>query len=224
PAGDIVVVDTVPPPASTPQQNTQQQTTTTTTTTTQNPDGSTTETETTTKADGSTTVITTTTNPDGSSTTTTTTTPGAGSSTSSGGGGGSGNGNGNGSEGNEQVDICKSNPNIPACKETDAGDAASTDGLYEVDPARKTFGTILEGFAGKVTQLGWYQSVSGFFNVQVPSGSCGGMSGSVGFGGYSFEYDLDPIFCGSAAQTMYSILSIGVQLAATWIAFSIAFL
>jgi hypothetical protein len=43
PAGDIVVVDTVPPPASTPQQNTQQQTTTTTTTTTQNPDGSTTQ-------------------------------------------------------------------------------------------------------------------------------------------------------------------------------------
>lgn len=43
PAGDIVVVDTVPPPASTPQQSTQQQTTTTTTTTTQNPDGSTTQ-------------------------------------------------------------------------------------------------------------------------------------------------------------------------------------
>lgn len=41
PAGDIIVVDSVPPPASTPQQNTQQQTTTTTTTTTQNPDGST---------------------------------------------------------------------------------------------------------------------------------------------------------------------------------------
>ncbi|SLM41747.1 membrane hypothetical protein [Nitrospira sp. ND1] len=45
PAGDIVVVDSVPPPASTPQQNTQQQTTTTTTTTTQNPDGSTTKQE-----------------------------------------------------------------------------------------------------------------------------------------------------------------------------------
>ena len=41
PAGDIVVVDSVPPPASTPQQNTQQQTTTTT----QNPDGSTTKQE-----------------------------------------------------------------------------------------------------------------------------------------------------------------------------------
>ena len=45
PAGDIIVVDSVPPPASTPQQNTQQQTTTTTTTTTQNPDGSTTKQE-----------------------------------------------------------------------------------------------------------------------------------------------------------------------------------
>jgi hypothetical protein len=45
PAGDIIVVDSVPPPASTPQQNTQQQTTTTTTTTTQNPDGSTTKEE-----------------------------------------------------------------------------------------------------------------------------------------------------------------------------------
>lgn len=187
----------------------------------QNPDGSTTETETTTKADGSTTVVTTTTNPDGSTTQTTTTQPGAGS-TSSGSQQGAGNQNGNDSD--PKVDICTENPNIPACKDADSGEAASTDGLYEVNPERKTFGTILEGFAGKVTQLGWYQSVSGFFNVQVPSGSCGGMSGSAGFGGYSFEYDLDPIFCGSAAQTMYSILSIGVQLAATWIAFSIAFL
>lgn len=187
----------------------------------ENPDGSTTETETTTRADGSTTVVTTTTNPDGSTTTTTTVQPGAGS-TSSGSQQGSGNQNGNNPD--PKVDICTENPNIPACKDADSGDAASTDGLYEVGPDRKTFATILEGFAGKVTQLGWYQSVSGFFNVQVPSGSCGGMSGSVGFGGYSFDYDLDAIFCGSAAQTMYSILSIGVQLAATWIAFSIAFL
>ncbi|MGY1488698.1 hypothetical protein ACW4YW_04720 [Methylobacillus pratensis] len=206
--------------------HTPQETEKTEKTKTENPDGSTTETETTTRADGSSTTTTTTTNPDGSSTTTKTETPATGAPGAV--SGGSNNGNNNGSEGNDQdkkVDICAENPDIPACKEIDSGEAVDVDGLYESQYSEdKTFKVVMQTFGDRVQNLSWFKSITGFFEVTMPGGSCGGLSGSVGFGGYSFDYDLDAVFCGSAALSMYQVLSIGVQLAATWVAFSIAFL
>lgn len=185
---------------------------------TENPDGSTTETETTTRADGSSTTTTTTTNPDGSSTTTKTETPATGSS-------GAVSEQKEAADKEKKVDICAENPDIPACKEVDAGEAVDVEGLYESPNSEdKTFKVVMQTFTERVQNISWFKSIAGFFEVTMPGGSCGGMSGSVGFGGYSFDYDLDSVFCGPAAQTMYSVLSVGVQMAATWVAFSIAFL
>lgn len=178
-------------------------TTTTQTDNTTNPDGSTTKTTTTTNPDGSTTTTTTTTQPNGNSTTTTTTTPPPGE--------------------DQTDDFCKKNPDSPMCQEIESGSPAGTSDLYT--PESRTVGNVLSDFRGKIQNAPFYSGASNFFNISVPGGSCGGMNAQIAVGwGQSFNIDIDSVLCGSTAQLVYSVLGIGVMLAAAWVAFRIAIL
>lgn len=178
-------------------------TTTTQTDNTTNPDGSTTKTETTTNPDGSTTTTTTTTQPNGNSTTTTTTTPPPGE--------------------DQTDDFCKKNPDNPMCQEIESGSPAGTSDLYT--PESRTVGNVLSDFRAKVQNAPFYSGASNFFNISVPGGACGGMNAQIAVGwGQSFNIDIDSVLCGSTAQLVYSVLGIGVMLAAAWVAFRIAIL
>lgn len=178
-------------------------TTTTQTDNTTNPDGSTTKTTTTTNPDGSTTTTTTTTQPNGNSTTTTTTTPPPGE--------------------DQTDDFCKKNPDNPMCQEIESGSPAGTNDLYT--PESRTVGNVLSDFRAKVQNAPFYSGASNFFNISVPGGACGGMNAQIAVGwGQSFNIDIDSVLCGSTAQLVYSVLGIGIMLAAAWVAFRIAIL
>lgn len=184
-------------PAPTPS------TTTTDKTTTTNPDGSTTDTTTTSNPDGSTTTTTTTTQPNGNSTTTTTTTPSPND--------------------DPKKTFCEENPDSPICEEVESGAPAETGDLYT--PETRTVADVLNGFKAKVQGAPFYSGAVNFLSISAPGGSCGGMTASVSVGwGQSFAIDLDSVLCGSTAQLVYSVLGIGVMLAAAWVAFRIAIL
>ena len=63
-----------------------------------------------------------------------------------------------------------------------------------------------------------------YFGGSLPSGSCTGMSYQTTFMGRAFNFDASNVLCGSTAASIYTILGLGVMLAAGWVAFRIAIL
>lgn len=168
-----------------------------------NNDNSVTTTTTTINSDGSSTVTITTVYPNGDKDQTTTTTPPPGE--------------------DQTDDFCKKNPDSPMCQEIEAGSPAGTSDLYT--PESRTVGNVLSDFRGKIQNAPFYSGASNFFNISVPGGACGGMNAQIAVGwGQSFNIDIDSVLCGSTAQIVYSVLGIGVMLAAAWVAFRIAIL
>lgn len=109
------------------------------------------------------------------------------------------------------------------CQEIESGSPAGTSDLYT--PESRTVGNVLSDFRGKIQNAPFYSGASNFFNISVPGGSCGGMNAQIAVGwGQSFNIDIDSVLCGSTAQLVYSVLGIGVMLAAAWVAFRIAIL
>jgi hypothetical protein len=198
---------------------------TTTKNTVTNPDGSTTTTETTTKADGSTSTTVTNTASNGSSTTTTSSTAGTSDTPTT-------RTDGKTQAAKDTEDgvkegmkaFCEENPESKMCKQEESGEAANSDDLYSPEEEQPSFEETISDFGQNMQSVGWYSMATNFFDVSNPSGSCGGMNQTIEFGGQTFTFNLDEIFCGSAADTIYSILGIGMQLAASFAAFSIAFL
>jgi len=128
-------------------------------------------------------------------------------------------------------DFCQQNPSDKQCTgagddddpKTDPGTGASTSDLYT--KGTRTVGNVLGDFTTKVQNAPFYQAASNFFNVNVPAGACTDLSGSFNVGwGQSFTIDATPIFCGSTANIIYSVLSVGIMIAALWVAFKIAIL
>lgn len=120
---------------------------------------------------------------------------------------------------------CTSNPNSEQCadQKVQAGDPASVDNLYT--KGSRSVGQVFSDFGTKVRGAGFFQGASNFFSVSVPAGSCSDLSVSVDVGwGRTMQFDATPYFCGATAQAIYSILGIGVMMAALWVAFRIAIL
>lgn len=131
-----------------------------------------------------------------------------------------------GSSSNEISEFCSSNPTASMClPEPDLGSAASIDDLYTKDPNQKNFGDALDSFATKIKSTQLWSSATGFMSFSgLPSGSCGGLSTSVNLMGASIPIDLDSFFCSQSAETIYSVMYIGILIAFTWAAFAIAIL
>lgn len=132
-------------------------------------------------------------------------TPGSGGG---GGSGGSGPGDGDEDEGDD----------------VESGDATAPADLYTPADGEKTFDSIMADFSDRVQDAPFYSAVDNFFDVSIPGGGCGGLGGSVSFGGATFVADLDSTLCSGTAINMYALLGIAVIFAASWLAFRIAFL
>lgn len=204
--------------------NTESTDSTTTENTVSNPDGSTTTTTTTTNSDGSKSTSITVTAPDGSKTTTTTSQQGTTDNPAT------------RTDGKTQTakdvedgtkeglkGFCQENPDSPICKQVDSGEAVNTDGLYEGD-SQPSFEASLQKFKNDLDDAPFYSMATGFFSVSNPSGSCSGLDLTIEWGDTSFTFPLTDVFCSDIADTIYSILGIGMKLAASYIAFYIAFL
>lgn len=201
---------------------------------TTNADGSETTVTTTIKCDGTKTQTSKTTFPDGSSEEETEDqtpydplNPGTGSGA---GGGGTGTGTPDAATVGEGVDAgiesyCTTNPNSPICKETSSGEAASTSDLYQSKADGKTFEGVFDNFNNRIQAAPAISAATQFFDVSnLPAGSCAGLDTSFTIFGETFEVNLTDVFCSSFATELYSYLNLGVQLVATWLAFTIAFL
>lgn len=129
-------------------------------------------------------------------------------------------------------DFCAKNPNDKQCNsgtdsegeddEIKPGDPAKTDELYS--SGERTITDAFNEFTAKVKSAPFYEAASGFFKLNVPGGSCSGLSKTIDFMGKSVTVDLSDVFCGSESSVVYGVLSIGLLMAASWIAFRIAFL
>jgi len=94
--------------------------------------------------------------------------------------------------------------------------------LYE--RGSRTVSDIFGEFTAKVQSAPFFTGASNFFTVNVPGGSCGGMTQTFSVMGQNFVVDADSVFCGSGAMLMYSLLHIGIMIGALWAAFRIAIL
>lgn len=112
------------------------------------------------------------------------------------------------------------------CKQVSAGSAAGTNGIYTKDASGKTFASVINDFKNNMQAAPFYAAVTGFFSAtNIPSGSCTGLSGNVTFPlGHVVNVDMTNVLCGSSANYFYSLLSIGLLLVATFLAFKIAIL
>jgi len=127
--------------------------------------------------------------------------------------------------------FCQNNPKALACQAVDFnapnGAGASTSGLYTPDSSQagKTLSSVYNDFITQIKASPVMSGVSGFFNISVPAGSCGGMSISVPTGfGVSYFIDLDSVLCSSTTALIYQALYFGLMFGALWAAFKIAFL
>jgi hypothetical protein len=150
------------------------------------------------------------------------TTPGAGP------GGGGGTGPGSGGSGSCTGDDC---PDGEGDGDGDGdddddgggeGEGASTDELYT--KGDRTVAQVFADFSAKVQGAGFFAAAGNFFNTSIPGGGCPSLSASYSILGAQWDIDMTSVFCGAAAQVAYSVLSVGIMLAAVWVAFSIAFL
>jgi len=127
-------------------------------------------------------------------------------------------------------DFCAQNPGNSQCQATQddeedeitAGDGAEVDDLYT--KGERTVGQVFSEFGTKVRNAGFFTGAANFFTVSVPSGACTDLSGTFDYGLGQMTVDMTPVFCGSMANSMYGVLSIGVMIAALWVAFRIALL
>ena len=184
---------------------------------------------------------TTTTNGDGSTSTTTTGTTSSTTctgdncttttTTTTNGGSGAGGTTTTSTATQSKADFCTENPNDSQCKavtpdeeedEITAGDGAGVDDLYT--KGDRTVGQVFSEFGTKVRNAGFFTGAANFFTVSVPSGACTDLSGTFDYGLGQMTVDMTPVFCGSMANSMYGVLSIGVMIAALWVAFRIALL
>ena len=132
-------------------------------------------------------------------------------------------GNGTGSDtGDEPSDFCTNNPTSPMCKEVEAGTAAETGELYS--ESSDTVGGVMDAFRSQVASSPIYTAATQYFSGSIPTGSCSGLEVTVPVFTSSYHYDAGTVLCGSVATSIYSILGIGVMLAAGWVAFRIAIL
>ncbi|MBK7955714.1 MAG: hypothetical protein IPK02_18200 [Candidatus Accumulibacter sp.] len=122
----------------------------------------------------------------------------------------------------DKSDFCDRMPNSPLCKETEAGTPASDAGLYT--KKAETVAEVLGNFRATVTGSAFYTAASGFFGGSIPSGSCTGLNVNVSVMGHTWALDAEPVLCGSTATSIYTILGLGVMLAASWVGFRIAIL
>lgn len=121
--------------------------------------------------------------------------------------------------------FCADNPTSPLCKkaeEIDPGSAASVSGLYT--KGSRTVADVLGDFKSKAQGAAFYGAAVNYFGGSLPSGSCTGMSYQTTFMGRAFNFDASNVLCGSTAASIYTILGLGVMLAAGWVAFRIAIL
>lgn len=215
----------------------------TTTQTQTNPDGSQTETTTTTYPDGSQKVVVKTTQPSGQSSTETTEIGSDGKPIVTGGLGSSGSPNGSqdalkqgvkegAKEGIKEglTDYCTDNPTAAMCnnEEITPGTAASISGLYDKQSGDKTFQSVLTGFKTSIQSQPFYSAATSVLSISVPAGACTGFSASVPVSimgvSKTFTIDMTEAFCGSTASLVYTLLGIGIMIAAVWVAIRIAFL
>lgn len=104
------------------------------------------------------------------------------------------------------------------------GNLPATAAPFYTPQAKRTFAASFDDFRGAVSKSDFYQGAIGFFQVSVPGGSCTGMNANIDVQGQSYTFDLDSIFCSSAAQTIYGIMAIAVMIGATYAAYRIAIL
>lgn len=119
--------------------------------------------------------------------------------------------------------FCDKNPTSDKCQKTEPGTPATVTGLYTKDA--KTVESVVNSFKATVQGAGFYNAASNYFSASMPSGSCSGLSANIQPPlGAAWHIDLGDYLCGSTAATLYSLLGIGVMLAAGWVAFRIAIL
>lgn len=123
----------------------------------------------------------------------------------------------------EEGSFCDKNPTSDKCQQSEPGTPAPVTGLYTKDA--KTVASVVDAFKATIQGAGFYNAAAGYFSASMPSGSCTGMSANIQPPlGASWHIDLGDYLCGSTAATLYSLLGIGVMLAAGWVAFRIAIL
>lgn len=119
--------------------------------------------------------------------------------------------------------FCDKNPTSDKCQKTEPGTPAPVTGLYTKDS--KTVASVIDTFKSTVQGAAFYTAAAGYFSASIPSGSCSGLSVNVSPPlGSTWHLDLGDYLCGSFASTLYSLLGIGVMLAAGWVAFRVAIL
>lgn len=86
----------------------------------------------------------------------------------------------------------------------------------------KTFDTVLTDFKTGMANTPVGQGMSSYFNVSIPTGSCGNLSAYVPY--LNATIDLAPYMCSSQAQTIMEAASAVLQVVVAFIAFTWAFL
>lgn len=132
------------------------------------------------------------------------------------------NGTTTGSTGESREDFCKANPQDKSCAKEAAGAPATVAGLYT--KGSRTVGDALADFRGGVLGSPIVSAATGYLAASIPSGTCSGLSSTINVLGHAWTFDPGQLLCGSAAQSIYSLLGLGVLLAAGWVAFRIAIL
>ena len=159
----------------------------------------------------------------GACTTTTTSNVTSGGSGKGGTGPGSSTTPGDGTEkAQTKADFCQENPSDKACKVETQGAPATVAGLYS--KGSRTVGDALADFRGGVLGSPIVSAATGYLAASIPSGTCSGLSSTINVLGHAWTFDPGQLLCGSAAQSIYSLLGLGVLLAAGWVAFRIAIL
>ena len=120
--------------------------------------------------------------------------------------------------------FCQENPASEQCQQEEIkpGDGAVTEGLYT--KGDRTPLQVFTEFGTKVRSASFFTGASNFFTVSVPAGACSDLSATVDYGLGQMTVDMTPVFCSQMANNMYSLLRIGVMIAALWVAFRIALL
>jgi hypothetical protein len=90
----------------------------------------------------------------------------------------------------------------------------------------RTASTVLNGFVATVKTAPWYSAATNLFSVTaMGAGSCDGLSYTTpNLYGRTMTFDVGAVLCGSYAASLYTLLSVGLMLAASWVAWRIAFL
>lgn len=174
---------------------------------------------------GSTTEKTTTTicNVAGACTTTVSSTVTSGGANADGTGAGSSTAAGDGKSTTEAKSVyCAKNNNAAGCAAENQGKPAGTGELYE--EGTRTVSDVLSEFKTAVSAAPVVAAATNYFAGSLPSGSCSGLSLNVSALGKSWVFDPGSVLCGSFAASVYTVLGIGVMLAAGWVAFRVAIL